>query len=82
MFASAYFKFLLGSLALAGEINGEKDTAISLLESSSLQGNIQALTTLGLIFADGSDVSYDCKRSTRYFSDEAFSRYHFQVFIK
>lgn len=54
---------------VAGEIKGEKENGIRLMEEAAHQGNIQALSSLGIIFADGSDISYDCKRATQYFSD-------------
>ena len=63
VFSTAYLKFLTATLVLAGNIKGGKDTAIRLIEEAAKQGNIFAITTLGLIFADGSDVSYDCKRA-------------------
>ena len=40
-----------------------------------------AMSALGLIFTDGTDVSFDCKRAVEYLSDEAFSHYLFQVIV-
>ena len=50
------------------------------MEEAVGQGNVMAMTALGLILADGSDISFDCKKAVNYFSNEAFSRYIFQVF--
>lgn len=35
---------------------------------------------MGLLFADGIDVNYDCTRAVNYFSEEALSHPFFMVF--
>ena len=79
MFTTPYIKFLVSTLIIAGELKGSKDSAVRLMEEAVGHGNVMAMTALGLMLADGSDISFDCKKAVNYFSNEAFSRYIFQV---
>lgn len=81
-FRTPTLKYLAGSLVLSGEIEGTKEYAIQLIEEAAKEGNTMAMTQMGILFVDGSDLSFDCSRATEYFSKDALSRKVFQQRIE
>ncbi len=73
-------KYLFATLVIKGDIKSVKtDDAVLLLGSAAKQGHLMAKITMGLLFADGIDVNFDCQRAINYFSEEALSHPFFMV---
>lgn len=73
-------KYLFATLVIKGDIKTIKtDDAILLLGVAAKDGHLMAKVALGLLFADGIDVSFDCQRAINYFSEEAVSHPFFMV---
>lgn len=67
---------------IKGDINEIKvDDAVLLLGSAAKEGHLMAKITMGLLFADGVDVNFDCVRAVNYFSEEALSHPFFMVYF-
>ena len=57
-------KYMYALLVIEGTIKEMKvDDAVVLLGSAAKQGHLMARISMGLLFADGIDVNYDCKRA-------------------
>jgi hypothetical protein len=42
-------------------------------------GHLMSKITMGLIFIDGIDISYDCQRAVNYFAEEGMTHPFFMV---
>lgn len=63
-------KYLFATLVIKGDIKTIKtDDAVLLLASAAKEGHLMAKITMGLLFTDGIDVSFDCQRAINYFSE-------------
>lgn len=62
------FKYLIASLVLADEIEGQKDIAILLMDQAAKEGNTLALLHMGLLMIEGSDSSFNCEKSADFFA--------------
>lgn len=66
---NSILKYLFASLVIKGDVPGVKvDDAVVLLVSAAKEGHLMAKISMGLLFADGIDVSYDCKKAVDFFS--------------
>lgn len=62
-------KYLFATLVIKGDVEDMKtDDAVLLLGSAAKEGHLMAKITMGLLFADGIDVNFDCARAIGYFS--------------
>jgi hypothetical protein len=50
-----------------------------LLGNAAQDGHLMAKIALGLLFTDGTDVNFDCKRAIQYFSEESIAYPYFIV---
>lgn len=77
---NSILKYLLATLVIKGDLTDMKtDDAILLLGGAAKDGHLMAKIAMGLLFADGIDVSFDCSRAVNYFSEEALSHPFFMV---
>jgi hypothetical protein len=66
---NSILKYLFANLVIKGDVPGVKiDDAVVLLVSAAKEGHLMAKISMGLLFADGIDVSYDCKKAVDFFS--------------
>jgi hypothetical protein len=62
-------KYLFANVVIKGDVPSVKiDDAILLMGSAAKEGHLMAKISMGLLFADGIDVNYDCARAVNYFS--------------
>lgn len=74
-------KYLFANLILKGDIPTLKaDDAVLLMGGAAKEGHLMAKISMGLLFADGIDVNYDCARAVGYFYEESLSHPFFMVF--
>jgi hypothetical protein len=65
---NSILKYLFANLILKGDVPSLKpDDAILLMGSAAKEGHLMAKISMGLLFADGIDVNYDCARAVGYF---------------
>lgn len=77
---NSILKYLFASLILKGGVPTLKaDDAILLMGSAAKEGHLMAKISMGLLFADGIDVNYDCAKAVGYFYEEASSHPFFMV---
>ena len=63
-------KYLYGSLIIKGDVDGiNKEDGVLLLGGAAKEGHLMAKIAMGLLFTDGIDVNYDCKRAVGYFAE-------------
>ncbi len=73
-------KYLFASVILKGDVSTLKaDDAVLLMGSAAKEGHLMAKISMGLLFADGIDVNYDCARAVGYFYEESSSHPFFIV---
>jgi hypothetical protein len=66
---NSILKYLFASLVIKGDVPSVKtDDAILLMGGAAKDGHLMAKISMGLLFADGIDVNYDCARAINYFS--------------
>jgi len=66
---NSILKYLFASLVIKGDVPSIKtDDAILLMGGAAKDGHLMAKISMGLLFADGIDVNYDCARAINYFS--------------
>lgn len=63
-------KYLFATNVIKGDLKSVKtDDVILLLGGAAKDGHLMAKIAMGLLFADGVDVNFDCPKAVNYFSE-------------